>query len=54
MLQEKLEHSRDTTKETEMDKIHRENIKDGRDKYKTLAEIRKGNTVRRVDLFENL
>ncbi|KAK9693410.1 FERM N-terminal domain [Popillia japonica] len=54
LLQQKLEQSRDETKETELDKIHRENIRDGRDKYKTLAEIRKGNTVRRVDLFENL
>ncbi|GJQ86281.1 putative moesin ezrin radixin homolog [Trypoxylus dichotomus] len=54
ILQEKLERSRDESKETELDKIHRENLKDGRDKYKTLAEIRKGNTIRRVDLFENL
>lgn len=37
-----------------MDKIHRKNVKDGKDKYQTLAAIRKGNTTRRVDLFENL
>lgn len=37
-----------------MDKIHRENLREGRNKYKTLNEIRKGNTVRRVDMFENM
>ena len=40
--------------ETTMDKIHRENVKQGRDKYKTLREVRKGNTKRRVDQFENM
>nr|XP_022912313.1 moesin/ezrin/radixin homolog 1-like [Onthophagus taurus] len=54
ILQDKLEKSLDETKETELDKLHRDNLKEGRDKYKTLKEIRKGNTVRRVDLFENL
>ena len=28
--------------ETTMDKIHKENVKQGRDKYKTLREVRKG------------
>ena len=37
-----------------MDRLHKENVKMGRDKYKTLREIRKGNTKRRVDQFENL
>ena len=37
-----------------MDKIHKENVKQGRDKYKTLREVRKGNTKRRVDQFENM
>jgi len=37
-----------------MDQLHKENVKQGRDKYKTLREIRKGNTKRRVDQFENL
>lgn len=54
ILQEQLENSRDETQDTPMDKIHRENVREGRNKYKTLQEIRKGNTVRRVDLFENL
>ena len=41
-------------RETTMDKIHKENVKQGRDKYKTLREVRKGNTKRRVDQFENM
>ncbi|XP_046739635.1 moesin/ezrin/radixin homolog 1 isoform X1 [Diprion similis] len=53
-LKQDLAQSRDETKETAMDKIHRENIRQGRDKYKTLREIRKGNTKRRVDQFENM
>ena len=40
--------------ETTMDRIHKENVKQGRDKYKTLREVRKGNTKRRVDQFENM
>ena len=28
-----------------MDKIHKENVKQGRDKYKTLREVRKGNRL---------
>ncbi|XP_076060401.1 moesin isoform X1 [Oratosquilla oratoria] len=53
-LKKDLEQTRDTEKETTMDKIHKENVRQGRDKYKTLREIRKGNTKRRVDQFENL
>lgn len=53
-LKQDLAHSRDETKETAMDRIHRENVRQGRDKYKTLREIRKGNTKRRVDQFENM
>ncbi|KAK7873888.1 hypothetical protein R5R35_005746 [Gryllus longicercus] len=53
-LKQDLAQSRDETKETAMDKIHRENVRQGRDKYKTLREIRKGNTKRRVDQFENM
>lgn len=54
LLKKDLESTRDTTKETEMDRLHKENVRQGRDKYKTLREIRKGNTKRRVDQFENL
>ncbi|KAM3956756.1 LOW QUALITY PROTEIN: moesin [Aphomia sociella] len=53
-LKQDLAQTRDETKETAMDKIHRENVRQGRDKYKTLREIRKGNTKRRVDQFENM
>lgn len=53
-LKHDLESTRDSEKETTMDKIHKENVRQGRDKYKTLREIRKGNTKRRVDQFENL
>lgn len=53
-LKEDLAQTRDDSKETTMDKIHRENVRQGRDKYKTLREIRKGNTKRRVDQFENM
>ncbi|XP_055619745.1 moesin/ezrin/radixin homolog 1 isoform X7 [Toxorhynchites rutilus septentrionalis] len=53
-LKQDLALSRDDTMETVNDKIHRENVRQGRDKYKTLREIRKGNTKRRVDQFENM
>jgi len=53
-LKHDLESTRDTEKETSMDRLHKENVKQGRDKYKTLREIRRGNTKRRVDQFENL
>lgn len=54
MLKKDLAGTKDETKETAMDKLHKENVKQGRDKYKTLREIRKGNTKRRVDQFENM
>lgn len=53
-LKEDLATTRDDTNETTMDRIHKENVKQGRDKYKTLREVRKGNTKRRVDQFENM
>lgn len=34
------------------DKLHMQNQKEGRDKYKTLKQIRQGNTKQRVDEFE--
>ncbi|KAK4881300.1 hypothetical protein RN001_004619 [Aquatica leii] len=54
LLQQQLEKTRLENAETEMDRIHRENIRKGNNKYKTLNEIRKGNTTRRVDMFENM
>merc|ERR1712241_1566576 len=53
-LKDELSTTRDDTGETTMDRIHKENVKQGRDKYKTLREVRKGNTKRRVDQFENM
>ena len=32
----------------------REVLRSGTDKYKTLREVRKGNTKRRIDNFENM
>lgn len=37
---------------TSIDKQHQENVKQGRDKYKTLNLIRKGNTKERVNEYE--
>lgn len=39
---------------TQLDVLHTENVKQGRDKYKTLKQIRSGNTKQRVDQFEML
>lgn len=54
MLSKELADSKDESKLTRNDILHQENVKQGRDKYKTLREIRKGNTKRRVDQFENM
>ncbi|XP_072019565.1 moesin-like [Amphiura filiformis] len=53
-LSQELERMKDQAKETTNDKLHAANIKAGRDKYKTLKQIRKGNTKQRIDEFENL
>merc|ERR1712168_83796 len=50
-LKDELSHTTVESGETTMDRIHKENVKQGRDKYKTLREVRKGNTKRRVDQF---
>uniref|UniRef100_A0A2K5CIL8 Radixin n=1 Tax=Aotus nancymaae TaxID=37293 RepID=A0A2K5CIL8_AOTNA len=42
----------DETKKTQNDVLHAENVKAGRDKYKTLRQIRQGNTKQRIDEFE--
>lgn len=54
MLSKDLAAAKDDNKITQNDVLHQENVRQGRDKYKTLREIRKGNTKRRVDQFENL
>lgn len=53
-LSKDLALNKDDSKVTKNDVLHQENVKMGRDKYKTLREIRKGNTMRRVDYFENM
>jgi len=49
-----LESARDEEKESEETKQFREVLRSGTDKYKTLREVRKGNTKRRIDNFENM
>lgn len=53
-LQRELEASKDAEKATLNDVLHEQNVKQGRDKYKTLKQIRSGNTKHRVDQFEAL
>lgn len=44
--------SKDETMVTDTDKIHIQNMAQGKDKYKTLKQIRRGNTKQRIDQFE--
>ena len=53
-LTSELAATRDDSKSTRMDLLHAENVKQGRDKYKTLRQIRQGNTKTRVEHFENM
>ncbi|XP_071353561.1 ezrin a [Trachinotus anak] len=53
-LSSELEKARDENKKTQNDLLHAENVRVGRDKYKTLRQIRQGNTKQRVDEFEAL
>lgn len=54
ILSKDLAAAKDDTKTTKNDLLHQENVRQGRDRHKTLREIRKGNTKRRVDQFENM
>lgn len=51
-LSNELSQARDENKRTHNDIIHNENTRQGRDKYKTLRQIRQGNTKQRIDEFE--
>lgn len=51
-LSSELSQARDENKRTHNDLIHNENMRQGRDKYKTLRQIRQGNTKQRIDEFE--
>ncbi|VDN98275.1 unnamed protein product [Rodentolepis nana] len=60
-LQKKLENlklelnqARDESKMNEIDHRHEYNVRQGNDKYKTLRNIRKGNTMSRVEQFESM
>jgi hypothetical protein len=53
-LSAELTHAKDDKKQTSMDIIHAENVKQGKDKYKTLKQIRQGNTKSRIDEFESM
>ncbi|XP_041930015.1 moesin b [Alosa pseudoharengus] len=53
-LSSELADARDESKKTPNDLIHDENVKAGRDKYKTLRQIRQGNTKQRIDEFESM
>ena len=54
MLSSELAEAIDDTMKTQNDMLHAENVKAGRDKYKTLRQIRLGNTKQRIDEFESM
>ncbi|CAI4224225.1 unnamed protein product [Auanema sp. JU1783] len=54
LLTRELEGVKDQSGVTDYDVLHMENKRAGRDKYKTLRQIRGGNTKRRIDQYENM
>ncbi|KAA0711411.1 Ezrin Cytovillin [Triplophysa tibetana] len=53
-LSSELAEARDDSMKTQNDILHNENVRAGRDKYKTLRQIRMGQTKQRIDEFEAL
>lgn len=49
-----LEKAKDRGKLSELDVLHMKNVKLGKDKFKTLRQIRSGNTKTRIMDFENM
>lgn len=54
LLGRDLDSAKDPTKVTSYDKLHVENSRMGRSKFKTLRKIRSGNTRQRIMDFENM
>lgn len=52
LLSSDLEETRYEDRRTQYDIIHKDNVRAGRDKYKTLRQIRQGQTKQRIDEFE--
>lgn len=53
-LKLELSSARDPSKMRDIDRRHEYNVREGNDKYKTLRNIRKGNTMCRVEQFESM
>ncbi|VUZ44769.1 unnamed protein product [Hymenolepis diminuta] len=53
-LKSELNQARDESKMKDIDRRHEYNVREGNDKYKTLRNIRKGNTMSRVEQFESM
>ena len=53
-LRQELEAARASGGLDKNDQIYVKNVKQGRDKYKTLKQIRQGNTKIRIETFESM